>query len=200
MRSLLIGLCVGVAHLGYITLFYWIGQRWFGVWAPVDPNYDDALSTPLPWLYAIALGLLPAVGEELVFRLGGISLIQRVTGMPRLAVVTTAVIWASLHTTYSQQPFFIRLIELTIVGIVFGALFLRYGVLSSMAAHYTYNAALMVPLLAQGSWATRAGAAVAVGGAALLLLPAVVRWRRGLPLEGAEVLAAPLPWDKETRR
>ena len=26
------------------------GQRWFGVWAPVDPNYDDALSTPLPWL------------------------------------------------------------------------------------------------------------------------------------------------------
>ncbi len=192
-RSLLIGLCVGVAQLGYITLFYWIGQRWFGVWAPVDPNYDDALSTPLPWLYAIALGLLPAVGEELVFRLGGISLIQRVTGMPRLAVLTTAVIWASLHTTYAQQPFFIRLIELTLVGIVFGALFLRYGVLSSMAAHYTYNAALMVPLLAQGSWATRAGAVVAVGGAALLLLPAAIRWRRGLPLEGAEVLAAPLP-------
>src|SRR5215216_1688521 len=116
VRSLLIGLCIGVAQLGYISLFYWIGQRWFGVWAPVDTSYDDALSTPLPWLYAIALGLLPAVGEELVFRLGGISLIQRVTSMPRLAVVATAVIWASLHTTYSQQPFFIRLIELTIVG------------------------------------------------------------------------------------
>ncbi len=199
-RSLLIGLCVGMIHLGYITLFYWIGQRWFGVWAPVDPNYDDALSTPLPWLYAIALGLLPAVGEELVFRLGGISLIQRVTGMPRLAVVTTAVIWASLHTTYSQQPFFIRLIELTIVGIVFGALFLRYGVLSSMAAHYTYNAALMVPLLMQGSWATRIGALVAVGGAALLLLPAMIRWRRGLPLEGAEALTARLPRSPDDRR
>ena len=193
VRCLLIGMCVGVAHLGYITLFYWIGQRWFGVWAPLDPNYDDALSTPLPWLYAIALGLLPAVGEELVFRLGGILLIQRVTGKPLLAVVTTAVIWASLHTTYSQQPFFIRLIELTIVGIVFGVLFLRYGVLSSMAAHYTYNAALMVPLLAQGSWATRAGAMVAVCGAALLLLPAVLRSWRGQPLEGAEVLAASLP-------
>ncbi|MEO7913634.1 MAG: CPBP family intramembrane glutamic endopeptidase [Roseiflexaceae bacterium] len=200
VRSLLIGLCVGVAHLGYITLFYWIGQRWFGVWAPVDPNYDDALSTPLPWLYAIALGLLPAVGEELVFRLGGITLLQRVTGMPRLAVITTAVVWASLHTTYSQQPFFIRLIELTVVGIVFGTLFLRYGVLSSMAAHYTYNAALMVPLLAQGSWATRIGAVVAVGGAALLLLPAVIRWRRGLPLEGVEALVAPLPREHETGR
>jgi hypothetical protein len=199
-RSLLIGLCVGVAQLGYITLFYWLGQRWFGVWAPVDPNYDDALSTPLPWLYAMALGLLPAVGEELVFRLGGITLLQRVTGMPRLAVVTTAVVWASLHTTYSQQPFFIRLVELTIVGIVFGALFLRYGVLSSMAAHYTYNAALMVPLLAQGSWATRAGAVAAVGGAALLLLPALARWRRGLPLEGAEALAEALPSDRETGR
>jgi len=200
VRSVLIGLCIGVAHLGYITLFYWVGQRWFGVWAPVDPNYDDALSTPLPWLYAIALGLLPAVGEELVFRLGGITLLQRITGMPRLAVVTTAVVWASLHTTYSQQPFYIRLIELTVVGIVFGTLFLRYGVLSSMTAHYTYNAALMVPLLAQGAWATRIGAAVAVGGAALLLLPALIHWRRGLPLEGAEALAEALPSDTATRR
>src|SRR4029079_11424308 len=105
VRSVLIGLCVGVAQLGYISLFYWIGQRWFGVWAPVDPNYDDALSTPLPWLYAIALGLLPAVGEELVFRLGGISLLQRLTGMPRLAVVTTAVLLAALPPNYSPQPF-----------------------------------------------------------------------------------------------
>jgi hypothetical protein len=193
VRSLLIGLCVGLAQLGYVTLFYWAGQRWFGVWAPVDPTYDDALSTPLPWLYAMALGLLPAVGEELVFRLGGIALLRRVTGMPRLAVVTTAVVWAALHTTYSQQPFFVRLIELTIAGIMFGALFLRYGVLSSMAAHYTYNAALMAPLLAQGSWATRAGAVLAVGGAALLLLPALARRLRGRPLEGAEALVAPLP-------
>jgi hypothetical protein len=200
VRCVLIGLCVGVAQLGYVTLFYWIGQRWFGVWAPVDPNYDDALSTPLPWLYAIALGLLPAVGEELVFRLGGISLLQRATSMPRLAVVTTAVIWASLHTTYSQQPFYIRLVELTVVGIIFGTLFLRYGVISSMAAHYTYNAALMAPLLAQGSWPTRVGMVLAVGGATLLLLPALARWRRGQPLEGAEVLAPPLPSDGETRR
>ncbi|HEU5099506.1 MAG TPA: CPBP family intramembrane glutamic endopeptidase, partial [Roseiflexaceae bacterium] len=200
VRGLLIGLCVGVAQLGYVTLFYWIGQRWFGVWAPVDPNYDDALSTPLPWLYAIALGLLPAVGEELVFRLGGISLLRRATGMPRLAVVTTAVIWASLHTTYSQQPFFIRLVELTIVGIMFGALFLRYGVISSMAAHYTYNAALMAPLLAQGTWPTRIGMLLAVGGAALLLLPALVRWRRGQPLEGAEALVAALSGEWETWR
>lgn len=200
VRGLLVGLCVGVAQLGYVTLFYWIGQRWFGVWAPVDPNYDDALSTPLPWLYAIALGLLPAVGEELVFRLGGISLLRRATGMPRLAVVATAVIWASLHTTYSQQPFYIRLVELTFVGIVFGTLFLRYGVISSMAAHYTYNAALMAPLLAQGSLPTRAGMVLAVGGATLLLLPALARWRRGQPLEGAEVLAAPLPSDQQTGR
>jgi hypothetical protein len=198
-RCLLIGICVGVAQLGYVTLFYWAGQRWFGVWAPVDPNYDDILSTPLPWLYAMALGLLPAIGEELVFRLGGISLLQRLTGMPRLSVVMTAVIWAALHTTYSQQPFFIRLVELTIVGVVFGVLFLRYGVLTSIAAHYTYNAALMAPLLVQGSWATRAGAMLAIGGAALLLLPALARRLRGQPLEDARALVAPPTADPRAR-
>jgi hypothetical protein len=38
---------------------------------------------------------------------------------------------------------------------------------------------------------------VAVSGAALLLLPALARWQRGLPLEGAEVLQQPLPRDTE---
>ncbi|GIV96460.1 MAG: hypothetical protein KatS3mg057_1117 [Herpetosiphonaceae bacterium] len=199
VRSLLIGICVGLAQLGYLSLFYWLGMRWFGVWQPITPSYDDALSTPFPWLYAMALGLLPAVAEELVFRLGGITLLQRVTGMPRLAVIATAIIWAALHTTYAQRPFFIRLIELTIVGIAFGILFLRYGILSSMAAHYTYNASLLLPLLIQGSWATRLGGVLALSGAGLLLLPALWRALRRRPLEDAAALAASLP-EAEPRR
>jgi membrane protease YdiL (CAAX protease family) len=149
----------------------------------VFPQYSDLLSTPLPWLYALAIGLLPAAAEELLFRLGGITLLRRATGMPRLAVVVTAVVWAALHATYAQQPFYIRVLELSLVGVVFGALFLRYGILASVAAHYTYNAAVSLPLLINGDWGARAGAAFAVGACLLLLLPALVRKMRGGRLE-----------------
>jgi hypothetical protein len=199
VRGLLVGICVGAAQLGYVTLFYWAGRRWLGVWYPVFPEYNDLLTTPLPWLYALATGLLPAAGEELLFRLGGITLIRRATGMRNLAVAVTAVVWASLHATYSQQPFYIRVLELSVVGVIFGVLFLRYGIMASVAAHYTYNAAVTLPLILAGDWAARAGGALAVGAMALLLIPALARRVRGGALLGEETLADPLPSDAPAR-
>ena len=193
VQALLIGGLVGVAQLGFVSAFYALGGRWFGVWSPVTALYDDTLSTPFPAVYALAVGLLPAVGEELLFRLGGISVLTRWTGKPKLAVFFTAIVWASLHATYPQRPFFIRMLELSLVGIGFGFLFLRYGVLASMAAHFTYNASLYVPLFWGGSvWYLISGV-LAAGAVLLLLVPAFVRWLRGIPLEPDTTLASPLP-------
>ncbi len=193
VQALLVGGLVGVAQLGFVSAFYALGSRWFGVWSPVQALYDDTLSTPFPPLYGLALGLLPAVGEELLFRLGGISVLTRWTGKPRLAVVITAIMWASLHATYPQRPFFIRMLELTLVGVVFGSLFLRYGVLASMAAHFTYNASLYVPLFWGGPlWLLIAGV-LAAALVAWLLIPALVRTVRGVALEPDATVAEALP-------
>jgi membrane protease YdiL (CAAX protease family) len=193
VQALLIGGLIGVGQLGFVSLFYALGGRWFGVWSPVTALYDDTLSTPFPALYALAVGLLPAVGEELLFRLGGITVLTRWTGKPKLAIVFTAIVWASLHATYAQRPFFIRVLELSLVGIVFGALFVRYGVLASMAAHFTYNASLYVPLFWGGSLLYLISGVLAAGAVALLLIPALLRAVRRIPLEPDSAVALPLP-------
>lgn len=193
VQALGIGFLVGLFQLGFISAFYALGGRWFGVWSPVSALYDDILSTPFPAIYAIALGLLPAVGEELLFRLGGITVLTHWTGKPKLAIVITAIVWASLHATYPQRPFYIRLLELSIIGIIFGILFVRYGVLASMAAHYTYNASLMLPVLWSGSWFMVFTGILAAGFVVLLLVPAIMRRLRNVPLEPDDVLAEPLP-------
>lgn len=193
VQALLIGGLVGVFQLGFVSAFYALGGRWFGVWSPVTALYDDTLSTPFPALYALALGLLPAVGEELLFRLGGISVLTRWTGKPTLAIVGTAIVWGSLHATYAQRPFFIRMLEISLVGIVFGILFVRYGVLASMAAHFTYNASLYVPLFWGGSLLYLLSGILAAGAVVVLLVPALLRRLRRLPLESDSTLALPLP-------
>ncbi|MBM7842949.1 type II CAAX prenyl endopeptidase Rce1 family protein [Herpetosiphon giganteus] len=193
VQALWVGGLVGIFQLGFVSAFYALGNRYFGVWSPVTPLYDDTIATPFPALYGMALGLLPAIGEELIFRLGGIMVLTRYFGRPKLAIIVTAVVWAALHATYPQHPFYIRVVELSIIGILFGFLSLRYGVLASIAAHYTYNASLYVPLF----WKTNTFYLLSgIAAAALvlwLLVPSIIRQLRGIPLENDNTIRAALP-------
>jgi hypothetical protein len=69
--ALLVGFCLGMAHLGYVTVFYWLGRK-VGVWSPLDIPYTDAVITPLPFLVPLFVGMEPALTEELFFRLAAL--------------------------------------------------------------------------------------------------------------------------------
>ncbi|MBT5874198.1 MAG: hypothetical protein HOH43_12325, partial [Candidatus Latescibacteria bacterium] len=56
-----------------------------------------------------------------------------------------------MHSSYPQQPFFIRGIELSVVGIMFGYVFLRFGIVSVLIAHYAFDALLMSLFLFQSA-------------------------------------------------
>ena len=66
--------------------------------------------------------------EEFLFRLVAISLLLRWFGKTWLAVLLPGVLWAFLHANYAQEPIYIRGLELTVVGVVFGLVFLRFGI------------------------------------------------------------------------
>ncbi|MBI2267208.1 MAG: CPBP family intramembrane metalloprotease [Armatimonadetes bacterium] len=143
-RSSAVGVLVGYgaafAFLGYQVLFY-LGARKIGAWSPLEIPYDDVLSTALPWVYPLFIGFSAALSEEFFFRFFAVSWLLRITGRKWVALVLPAVIWAILHCNYPQQPFYIRGIELAVVGIAWGLLLLRYGVITTVTAHYVFNAA-----------------------------------------------------------
>ncbi len=137
-----IGLCLAGAHIGYVVVFYVIGRR-VGVWAPQDLQYSDTLSTALPWLYPLTIGVYAAASEELLFRLFSVRFLLRTTNSRILAVVLPAFAWGFLHSNYPQEPAYTRGIEVGLIGIVAGLVMLRWGILATLTWHYTVDAFLV---------------------------------------------------------
>ena len=77
-RANVIGICLAAAHIGYITVFYIISRR-LGAWAPQDLNYENVVSTYVPWVYPLTIGIYAATSEEFLFRLFAIPFLLRTT-------------------------------------------------------------------------------------------------------------------------
>ncbi|MHB1415147.1 MAG: CPBP family glutamic-type intramembrane protease, partial [Chloroflexota bacterium] len=211
------GYAVAGIWLGYVTGFYTIASQFFGAWSPAEVPYSDVMTTLLPWLYPLTTGFGAAISEEFTFRLFAVPLflligwaaINRLAPptAPRtrrkvllvvatvIAVVLPAAIWGSLHSTYPQQPFFIRATELTIVGSLSALLMFRYGIFATITSHYVYNSSVIGGLfLLSGSTYLQASAVVVILLPFAFTLPAIVARARGLKLQGnAELTPQPLP-------
>ena len=172
-RPALVGYATAGAMLGYVTLFYLLGTQIFGVWAPADVSeYSNAYSTPLPWIYPLLVGLVAATSEEFFFRLLAIPLLLRWTGRRWIALWVPAVVWAFLHSNYPVEPVYTHGLELTVVGLALGWLFLRYGIWSVVVAHYAFNAFMVgYPMLRSSSLYFQVSGILVVG---LMGLPAVI--------------------------
>ena len=171
-RSVFAGYGLAFAMLGYVTLFYIVGSRYFGVWSPATVvDYDNAFSTAIPWIYPLLVGLVAATMEEFFFRLLAIPLLLRWFGRRWLAILLPAVVWAFLHSNYPVEPIYTRGIEISIVGIALGLVFLRFGIWSTVIAHYAFNAfQVAFPMLKSSSLYFQVSGIAVIG---LLLLPAI---------------------------
>jgi membrane protease YdiL (CAAX protease family) len=183
--ALLVGFCLGMADLGYVTVFYWLGRK-VGVWTPLDIPYTDAVVTPLPFLVPLFVGMEPALTEELFFRLATPYLLWRWTKRWWLSAIVPGIVWAFLHVGYPPEPAFTRGLELSVVAIVYAWVMQRYGFLAPVIAHYTYNATLNAQLLLRADEPfLRLSGLIAVGGLLLLFLPATVTFLRHRQLPSA---------------
>jgi membrane protease YdiL (CAAX protease family) len=164
-----IGICLAAAHIGYITVFY-IMSRKLGAWAPQDLNYTDVVSTWLPWVYPLTIGIYAATSEEFLFRLFAIPYLLRITKSKFLAVVLPAFAWGFLHSNYPQEPAYIRGIEVGLIGIVAGLVMLRWGIWATLTWHYTVDAFLISTSLLRSEGVYLRVSGAIVGGAALIPL------------------------------
>lgn len=172
LRSTVVGYGAAGAVLGYVAVFYLLGGRYFDVWVPADVSeYNNAFSTAIPWIYPLLVGLSAAAVEEFFFRLLAIPLLIRWLKRPWLAVLLPAVVWAFLHSNYPHEPIYVRGIEITVIGIVFGMLFLRFGIWAPIIAHYAINAFIVaLPMVKSSSLYFQVSGVLVIG---ILLVPAI---------------------------
>jgi len=185
VRAIGVGIAFATFSLAYACVFYAVGQR-IGVWCPVEVDLSKTMSGPMPWVEAMQTGLTAAFTEEVVFRVGAVLLLWRILRVRWLAVVLAAAAWGFMHSNYPQMPGYTRGIELTIVGIVWGILLLRYGVVASLTAHYLYDCWIGSFVAFQGTGlGNKAGAIIVCLWPVALFLWAVARKQEASPPEEA---------------
>ncbi|HKD17467.1 MAG TPA: CPBP family glutamic-type intramembrane protease [Thermoanaerobaculia bacterium] len=171
LKSVVLGYALVAFFFAYQAVFYVVAAR-FGAWAPADVPYSDMLNTAFPWATVLLIGFLPAVTEEGISRMFSISFLDKL-GVGRVAaVVIPAFIWGFGHSTYPNQPFFIRGIEVGCAGVVIGFVMLRWGIVPLLVWHFTVDALYTALVLLRSGNAYYVVSGAAASG--ILLLPLIV--------------------------
>ncbi len=193
------GILLGFFGLGYVLVFYFTAKS-LGAWTPLRTPYTNLLGTKVPFLSPLLEGVAPAVAEETLFRLFAISLLLMVTKCKAIALLLPAIAWGFGHSSYVTSPVHLRGIELSIVGLYYGYIFLKFDLFTLIVAHYSYNAVVSgLPLIrSDNPYFFLTGVAV-VSLPALLIIPGAYRALLGArrkpgkaPLEIAECTSADL--------
>ncbi|MCH7763651.1 MAG: CPBP family intramembrane metalloprotease [Candidatus Marinimicrobia bacterium] len=177
-NSAIIGISLTFVTFAFQTIFYLITNK-FGGWSPTEIPDIDRLGTYIPWVGVLLVGLIPAFLEESIFRTFLIPFLQKHTKSTVLAVVLSSIIWGLGHAGYASQPFYIRVVEVSVMGFLISWIFLRYGILATLIWHFSVNAVYSAMiLLRSGNEYYFTTGAVCAGLVMLPLIYSIIAYRR----------------------
>ncbi len=148
--ALLVGQLLFMIELGWVVFYYLMGQK-IGFWCPLGVENYEILSSYVPAISAMRVGISASFMEEALYRVVGMSLMMRISGNFWVANFFQAAAWGFAHSTYPQQPFYARGVELTLGGLLDGWILRRYGLIACVSSHYLFDTFLGVKPLFHSS-------------------------------------------------
>jgi hypothetical protein len=134
-------------NLAFVIAFYLFSTRYLQWWTPSEMLFDpNILATYAPWFSPLAQSLNAGFMEECLFRaipLAGAALLGTHFGKKNwwigAAFILQAIVFGAAHANYPTQPSYARLIELFIPSFIFGAMYLRWGLMPTIITHCVYD-------------------------------------------------------------
>lgn len=127
--------------LGVQTLMFILLSLTLNNWSTTDAS-QSPYNMRYAWLLPI-VAWLAGLSEEAVYRFFGIPMLKKVFRSTFVACLITTLVWALGHTLYPIYPISSRPIELTVIGLLFSYIFLRYGFITAMFSHVVFDSILM---------------------------------------------------------
>ncbi|MDP3142553.1 MAG: CPBP family intramembrane metalloprotease [Candidatus Omnitrophota bacterium] len=136
--SIMLGYLLFFILIGLQSTVFWLGQKFLGVWVE-QIRLVEMSAAYLPFLAALIIGFRASLNEEILFRLFGIGLGKRYLKNTALAVFFCSVIWGFGHSEYAVFPTWFRGIEVSLMGLLLGFAFLKFGLVVVIVAHYVFD-------------------------------------------------------------
>lgn len=136
--AILLGYMVFFIMLGLQASVFHYAERFIGVWREWF-TMTQFSSAYLPVLGAFVIGMRASLLEEVTFRFFGINLLKKYTGNILVSIILISLIWGLGHTAYAIFPVWFRIIEITLIGLLLGFIFVRYGIIPVIVAHYLFD-------------------------------------------------------------
>ncbi len=165
-KNIILGYLLFIIFLGFQSLIFSFGHKYLGVWKQTI-SLTEHSSAYIPFFAAFVMAIIASFNEEIIFRVFGISWLKNITKNVFLAILISSLIWGFGHTNYAIFPVWFRGIEVTLLGIFFGFIFIRYGVVSLLVAHYLVDIFWGASAFILG----KSPAYIAIGTWFILLLP-----------------------------
>ncbi|PIT85935.1 hypothetical protein COU36_00540, partial [Candidatus Micrarchaeota archaeon CG10_big_fil_rev_8_21_14_0_10_59_7] len=136
--QVVLGYLVAVILIGIQAAAFRFGQEFLGVW--VEYTWMTQMSASyFPFFSAFIVGFTAATTEEIGFRLFSIHLGLKYLRSTVLAVILASVLWGFGHSTYMVFPMWFRGLEVTLLGLFLSFIYLRYGIIAVITAHYLFD-------------------------------------------------------------
>ncbi len=137
-RAIFLGYILFVILIGIQAVLFHIGQKYLGVWKEWF-RMAQFSSAYLPFLSACAIGLNASFNEEIMYRLFGITWGKKYLKNTALVIILTSVIWGFGHAQYAVFPVWFRGIEVSTLGLLYGFIFIKYGLIPLLVSHYLFD-------------------------------------------------------------
>ncbi|MUT64337.1 CPBP family intramembrane glutamic endopeptidase [Paenibacillus sp. NEAU-GSW1] len=168
-RSVGLSYLLALILMGIQSVIFLILEKSIGSWVTTDAATSTYNMGAL-WLMP-TLAWCAAISEEAIYRLFGIAIFKRWLKNTFVAALIPTIMWALGHVGYPIFPYYTRLIELLVIGLLFCFIFLRFGFITAVFTHAIFDTFLMdLSLIATGD-PFNIGAAIVYA-----VLPVIIAW------------------------
>ncbi|PCK23450.1 CPBP family intramembrane metalloprotease domain-containing protein [Bacillus pumilus] len=138
-----IGLSGGLISLGITSLVFFLLERMNRLRISPELSNRSMFLSGFTLRQGLNMSLQSSIGEEVIYRLLMISLIFWLSGSTMLSILLSSLLWAIMHQVTGYDPRWIRWAHLFVFGCFLGFLFVNYGFICVLAAHFIHNLVLV---------------------------------------------------------
>lgn len=137
------GIGAGLISLGVTSLLFNLLEK--KQYLRISPELSNrtVFLSGFTFRQGLNMSIQSSIGEEVIYRLLMIPVIWWMSGNILISIIVSSFLWAVMHQVTGYDPRWIRWLHLFIFGCFLGVLFIKFGFICVLVAHFIHNLVLV---------------------------------------------------------